>query len=179
MSYVITLPKPTDRLLIYRFPFPPALFHVLLLTMRRICVTLLAHTFLTPTSCNMNLGLSSPPLPAKRAPLDNPVFRMAGRASSQTIRTSAGKSISFPHSLLIRTASLISRMSWMVNSMYVHTLFCRPNTFWTLSFSISGIRVGLLKWRRPLHNKYLASLHLALQIQPSPIHFWVFWLMLT
>ena len=77
----------------------------------------------------MNLGLSFPLLPAKHALLDNPVFRTAGRASSQTIRTSAGKFISFPHSLLIQIASLISRMSWMVNSMYVYALFCRPNTF--------------------------------------------------
>ena len=134
MSYVITLPKPTDRPLIYHFPFPSALFLVLLLTMRRLCVTLLAHIFLTPTSCNMHLGLSFPLLPAKRASLDKPVFRMAGRASSQTIRTSAEKFTSFPHSLLLQPASLILRMSWMVNSMYVSFYFCWPNTFLTLSF---------------------------------------------
>lgn len=109
MSYVITLPKPTYRPLIYRFPFPSALFHVLLLTMRRLCVTLLAHIFLTPTSCNMNPRLSSPPFPANRARLDKPAFRTAGRASLQTC--SAGKFSSFHHSLLIQKPSLISRMS--------------------------------------------------------------------
>ena len=129
MSYVITLPKPTDRFLIYRFPFPSALTHVILPMMRRLCVTLLAHIFLTPTSCNMNLGLSSPLLPAKRVRLDKRVFRTAGRASSQTIRTSSGKFTSFPHSLSIQTLSLISPMLWMVNSMYVYPLFCWSNSF--------------------------------------------------
>jgi hypothetical protein len=142
MSYVITLPKPTDRPLIYRFSFPSVLFHVLLLTMRRICVTLLAHIFLTPTSCNMNLGLLSPLLLAKRARLDNPVFRVAGRASSQTIRISAGKFISFPHSLLIHPSSLILRMSWMVNSMYVYTLFCLAKPFF-LTESFRLVEFGL------------------------------------
>ena len=141
MSYVITLPKPTDRPLIYRFPFSSALFLVLLLTMRRLCVTLLTHIFLTPTSCNMNLGLSSPLLPAKRAPLDKLMFRTAGRASSQTIRTSAGKFSSFPHFLLIQTVSLNLRMSWMVNSMYVYTLFCWQQTNLTLSFQ--SVEFGL------------------------------------
>ena len=132
MSYVTSLPKPP---LIYHFSFPSALFHVLLLTMRRICVTLLAHIFLTPTSCNMNLGPLSPLLPAKRVRLDNPVFRMAGRASSQTIRTSIRKFISFPHSLLIHPPSLISRMSWMANSMYVYALFCFVKTlYWHRNF---------------------------------------------
>ena len=111
MSYVITLPKTTNRPLIYHFSFPSDLFHVLLLTMRRICVTLLAHIFLTPTSCNSNLGLSSPLLLAKRARLDNPVFRVAGPASSQNIRISTGKFISFLHSLLIHPNSLILQVS--------------------------------------------------------------------
>ena len=142
MSYVITLPKPTERPLICHFPFPSALFHVLLLTMRRLCVTLLAHIFLTPTSCNMNLGLSSPLLPAKPARLDNPVFRVAGRASSQTIRTSREKFISSPHSLLTHPASLISRMSWMVNSMYVYTLFCLAYSLF-LTMCFRSVEFGL------------------------------------
>ena len=129
MTYVITLPKTIDRFSIYHFSFPSALFHVLLLMMRRICVTLLAHIFLTPTSCNTNLGLSSPLLLAKRARLDNPVFRVAGRASSLTMRISAVKSILFPHSLLIHPNSLILRMSWMVNLMYVYALFCLAKRF--------------------------------------------------
>ena len=117
MSYVLTLPQPSCRPVIYRSPFPSAPCHVLLLMMPRLCVILLTHTFLTLINYNMPLAPSSPPFLAKPVPLDNQVFRMAGRASSLSIQTLPGKFTLFLHSLSTQPPSPILPMSWMVISM--------------------------------------------------------------
>lgn len=158
MSYVITLPKPRDRLPISRFPFLSAPFHVVLLPMRRIYATLLTHTFLTLTNYNMHLGLSSPLFRAKRALLAKEVFRTAGQASSRTIQSSRGKFTSCLHSLWIHPNSLISPVSWLEISMYVFIHSSGGQTKPLTLALISGIQLGPLKWRRPLHSRFFPRL---------------------